>query len=145
MEDGIIKGTGNSRYMKSVADFLTRYPNYEAFAQALMTGTLPFDLNGINPEGWTQQGTPLNKANLLTDLTAEDIGIENATPDDALYSLSTMLRMVQETYLDNTGGAMTGTMEDPNAAQVRNITVSDQNLEAGVSDLATGELYLVFE
>lgn len=145
MEDGIIKGTGNSRYMKSVADFLTRYPNYEAFAQALMTGTLPFDLNGINPEGWTQQGTPLNKANLLTDLTAEEIGIENATPDDALYSLNTMLLDVQAYYIDKRGDAMIDTMGKIDVPQVRNIQLSTDDLTSGESELTTGTIYLVYE
>lgn len=136
MKDGVIKGTGDSRYLKSVVDFLTRYPNYETFAQALMEGRLPIDLNGINPDGWTQQGTPLDKASLLSDATAARIGLENddPTPDQALSAL-----------LPKSGGSMNGTLEDPAAAQVRNITISDQNLEAGVSELPTGEVYLVYE
>lgn len=139
MQDGIIKGTGNSRYMKSVADFMTRYPNYEAFAQALMTGTLPFDLNGINPEGWTQQGTALNKANLLSDTTAGNIGLTgNPTPNQALNTLD-------QKSLPKSGGAMTGTLTDPAAAQVRNIQVSTTDLTAGTSTLATGSVYLVYE
>lgn len=52
VQDGIIKGTGNSRYLKSVANFLSLYPNYEAFAAALIAGELPIDLNGINEAGW---------------------------------------------------------------------------------------------
>ena len=39
MKDGIIKGNGNSRYLKSVADFLTQYPTYEDFSNALSDGT----------------------------------------------------------------------------------------------------------
>ena len=66
MQDGIINGTGNSRYLKTISGFLSLYPTYEAFAQAVIAGTLPVDLNGKNPDGWAQQGTPLNKANLLT-------------------------------------------------------------------------------
>lgn len=90
MQNAIIKGEGNSRYLKSVADFLTQYPDYESFAQALMTGTLPIDLNGINPAGWTQQGTPITAGTLLSDDTAERLGLENteaATVNDALASL----------------------------------------------------------
>ena len=75
MQDGIIMGTGNSRYLKSISGFLAMYPTYEAFAQALVAGTLPIDLSGKNPDGWAQQGTPLNKANLLTDATAAIAGL----------------------------------------------------------------------
>ena len=54
MKDGVIKATGNSRYLKSVANFLTLYPNYKAFVAALVEGTLPIDLNGLNDAGWEQ-------------------------------------------------------------------------------------------
>ena len=69
MRDGITTKSGNSRYLKSVENFLSLYPNYEAFANALIAGTLPIDLNGINPAGWQQLGTELSKANLLSDET----------------------------------------------------------------------------
>ena len=75
MKDGIIKANGNSRYLKSVANFLTLYPDYEAFAAALVEGTLPIDLNGLNDAGWEQKPTYLNKANLLDDATAEKLGL----------------------------------------------------------------------
>ncbi len=87
MQDGIIKGTGNSRYLKSVANFLSLYPNYEAFAAALIAGELPIDLNGINEAGWQQLATALNKANLLSDETAAALGDVN-TPDEALGKLA---------------------------------------------------------
>lgn len=87
MQDGIIKGTGNSRYLKSVANFLSLYPNYEAFAAALIAGELPIDLNGINEAGWQQLATALNKANLLSDETAAALGDVN-TPDEALAKLA---------------------------------------------------------
>ena len=82
-------GTGDSRYLKSIAGFLQVYPNYEAFAAALVAGTLPIDLNGKNPDGWAQQGTVLNKANLLTDATAalEGLGSE-ATPNEMFAALA---------------------------------------------------------
>lgn len=89
MRDGITNGTGNSRYLKSVSGFLQLYPTYEAFAQALIAGTLPVDLNGVSPDGWAQQGTDLNKANLLTDATAAlaDLGPE-ATVNEMLSALA---------------------------------------------------------
>ena len=86
MQDGIIKGTGNSRYLKSVANFLSLYPTYEAFAAALIAGELPIDLNGINEAGWQQLATALNKANLLSDETAAALGDVN-TPDEAFMAL----------------------------------------------------------
>lgn len=69
MKDFVPKGTGNSRYLRSVSDFITRYPTYEAFAAALVAGKLPVDFAGLNPEGITQIGTPANKETLLTDAT----------------------------------------------------------------------------
>lgn len=75
MQDGLIKGTGNSRYLKSIADFLTQYPTYQEFAVALAAGTLPVDFNGINETGWEQLGTALSKANLLSDETAAMYGL----------------------------------------------------------------------
>lgn len=88
MQDGIIKGVGNSRYLKSVPSFLSLYPTYEAFCEALISGTLPIDLNGINEAGWTQTGTALSKANLLKDTTAALYGLDKtATPDIVLQWL----------------------------------------------------------
>ena len=92
MTDGIIKGTGNSRYLKTVSNAPTQYPTYEAFIQALAAGTLPIDLNGINSTGWTQTGTPLNKANLLTDATAALAGLTaTATPNTMFAKLANLI------------------------------------------------------
>lgn len=89
MNDGIIKGNGNSRYLKSVADFLTQYPTYEAFAAALTAGTLPVDLNGINEDGWQQIGDLLNKGNLLQDTTCDLLAIsKTSVPNDAFVKLA---------------------------------------------------------
>lgn len=83
MTDGIIKGTGNSRYLKSVANAMTLYPTHEALMEALAAGTFPVDLNGINSAGWNTMGTALNKANLLTDTVASLYGLNSAaTPND---------------------------------------------------------------
>lgn len=61
--------------MKSIAGFLAAYPTYEDFAAALVEGTLPIDLNGLNDAGWEQKPTYLNKANLLDDTTVEKLGL----------------------------------------------------------------------
>lgn len=89
MQDAITKGEGNSRYLKSESDFLTKHPTYEAYVDALVAGTLPVDLNGINPEGWAQLGTALDKANLLTDATAALVGLgPEATPNQMFAALA---------------------------------------------------------
>lgn len=95
MQDGIIKGTGNSWNLKSVPNFLTLYPTYEAFVQGLIDGTLPVDLNGMNPTGWQQMGTILSKANLLKDATAALFGFNAAAvPDEVLAKAGAMIGTV---------------------------------------------------
>lgn len=91
MQDAIIKGIGNSRYLKTVGEALSLYPTYEDFLQAMIAGTFPVDFNGINKDGWTQQGTPLNKANLLSDTVISTLGLStgaNSTPNDAFNVLA---------------------------------------------------------
>lgn len=89
MKDSILLGTGNSRYLKSVEDFKTRYPTYEAFADALIAGALPVDLNGINRDGFQQVGDALNTGNLLQDSTCEILGIPSeSVPNDAFAKLA---------------------------------------------------------
>lgn len=115
MQDAITKGEGNSRYLKTVSDFLTQYPTYEAFVDALVAGTLPIDLNGINPNGWAQLGTGLDKANMLTDATAALAGLgPEATPNQMFAALS------------------------------GRITYGTNDLIAGQSELQNGVLYLVY-
>lgn len=91
MKDFVSKGEGKSRFLKSVSNFLTLYPDYETFVNALITGTLPVDFNGVNPVGVTEMGTPLNKATLLTDATATALELagDDPTVDDALNALNT--------------------------------------------------------
>lgn len=91
MQDAIIKGIGNSRYLKTVGEALSLYPTYEDFLQAMIAGTFPVDFNRINKDGWTQQGTPLNKANLLSDTVISTLGLStgaNSTPNDAFNVLA---------------------------------------------------------
>lgn len=95
MQDGIIKGTGNSRYLKSVSNFLNLYPNYEAFAQALVNGTLPIDLNGINTDGWRQLGTLLDTNTLLAQSVATYLGLD-ATTSTPSQAFATFIQMAQD-------------------------------------------------
>ena len=89
MKDGIIKNDGTSRLVRSVNNFKTKYPTYDDFAAALVVGTLSLDIL-FNPEGWSQQPDFLNKANLLTDSTAELFSglSENPVLDDVFQILS---------------------------------------------------------
>ena len=90
MKDMIPKGTGNSRFLRSVSNFKAIYPTYDDFVNALVAGTLPVDFNGINEAGIQQVGTALNKANLLTDETAALLGMEqeNPTVNEAFRQIS---------------------------------------------------------
>jgi len=117
MTDLVIKGTGNSRYLKSVSNFMTLYPTYADFVSALVAGTLPIDFNGINAAGIQTQGTPLNKANLLTDATATKYGqgssatvnsILNAIPSGSFPNMSV--------------GSATGATNAANATNATNAT-----------------------
>lgn len=86
MKDSILKGTGNSRYLKSAIPDNTTWAEALAMLQA---GTFPMDLNGINDAGFQQVGTPLNKANLLKDATADIINLSaSATPDEMFSALA---------------------------------------------------------
>ena len=80
MKDFIPKGTGNSRFLRSISNFKTLYPTYDDFVNAMVAGTLPVDFNGINEAGVQQVGTALNKANLLTDEVAQKMGLAMADP-----------------------------------------------------------------
>lgn len=92
MQDTIIKGTGNSRTLASVPNFLTLYPSYEAFGQALINRELPIDLGPLNPTGLNVRGTDLNKENLLKDDTAALYGLgTDATPDQVLAAIRPLL------------------------------------------------------
>lgn len=107
MVDMVTKGTGDSRYLKSVSDFLTRYPTYADFAAALIAGTLPVDFNGINPDGIRQRGTPLNRKNLLAGETCEMLGgdPETMVPNDAFQLIAALASM-------GGGGGDIGELED---------------------------------
>lgn len=98
MYDSVPKGTGDSRFLKSVEDFMERYPTYQDFAAALVAGTMPVDI-GLNADGWLVLGMALAKMNLLQDETAESLGIENpaeATVDDAFRSVRVNLLGAKE-------------------------------------------------
>ena len=112
MTDTVLRGTGNSRSLRSVSNFLTLYPSYNAFAQALVQGTLPIDLGALNSAGLTRRGTDLNKANILTDATATGMGLTaSATPNQAFAKLRALIKAAQDdadTALENGISIQTG-------------------------------------
>lgn len=91
MQDLIIKGTGNSRYLKSaIPEDIT----HQELVQLLRAGTFPIDLNGLVSTGIEQLGTPLNVSTLLKNSTITKLGFDgddfaNVTVNDALNELST--------------------------------------------------------
>ena len=134
MQDGIIAETGNSRYLRSIAGFLQAYPTYEAFAAALIAGTLPIDWNGKFPAVGAQQGTELSKANLLTDASAAlaDLGPE-ATPDQMFAALA------------NKAGTAESSVSQLTQKLNGLISYGTADLTAGSSNLATGTIYVKYE
>ena len=82
MIDSVLKGTGNSRFLKSAVPAGTSWADALAMLQA---GTFPIDFNGINTKGFQQVGTPLNKSNLLKDATAAQIGLPPSTTPDGMF------------------------------------------------------------
>ena len=123
MQDGIINETGDSRYLRTVAAIRQLAPTYDAFLELLVKGELPVDLNGINPDGWAQLGTALNKANLLTDATAAlaSLGPE-ATPDQMFAALANLVKDAKN-----------------------RLTYGTSDLVAGTSNLADGVFYFKYE
>lgn len=86
MKDGIIKADGTSRLARSVANFKNKYPTYDAFATALVDGTLPLDIL-FNEAGWSQLPDFLNQANLLKAATAALYEKDNAAVPDDIFAM----------------------------------------------------------
>ena len=127
MQDAIINETGNSRYLRTVAGFLQLYPTYESFAAAFIAGTLPVDFAGINPDGFAQLGTDLNKANMLTDATAALANLcPEATPDQMFAALANFQKTESEKLKTL-------------------ITYGTTSLTDGTSNLPTGTIYVKYE
>lgn len=112
MIDSVLKGTGNSRFLKSAVPAGTSWADALAMLQA---GTFPIDFNGINTEGFQQVGTPLNKANLLKDATAAQIGLPpSTTPDGMFQALGNTgeLHVWRKTVANGTGTYSLGAVQE---------------------------------
>lgn len=92
MNDTVIKGTGNSRSIRSVPNLAALAPTY-ADLLALLTGEgLPVDIGALNELGLEVHGTDLTKANLLTDATAALYGKgTTATPNEILAAIRALI------------------------------------------------------
>lgn len=148
MQDAISNETGNSRYLRSIAGFLQTYPNYEAFAAALIAGTLPIDLAGINADGWAALGTALNKANLLTDATAAlaDLGPE-ATPNEMFAALANMAGTAVSTAesAQTAAGTANSGLSTLTTKVNGMITKGTSDMTPGSTNLADDVIYAMYE
>lgn len=119
MRDTKIKGTGNSRSIKSVPNLSALAPTYEGLL-ALLTGEgLPIDLGALNPAGCQQIGDDLDKANLLSDSTAALYsGLpENPVPDDVFSNIWQYLLQISGKAVV-AAGTYTGTGMESNSIQL---------------------------
>ncbi len=141
MQDGIIAETGNSRYLRTVAGIRQLCPTYDSFLELLVKGKFPIDWAGRNPDGWAQQGTDLNKANLLTDATAAlvDLGPE-ATPNEMLAALANSVGTAI-----STANAAKSTAQTASSKVNNLITYGTSALTSGTSSLTTGRIYVQYE
>lgn len=131
MIDSVLKGTGNSRFLKSAVPAGTSWADALAMLQA---GTFPIDFNGINTEGFQQVGTPLNKANLLKDATAAQIGLPPSTTPDGMFQA-----------LGNTGELHVWRKTVKNAADVpAGYTLGEVKTKKAISATGSGQAYIGF-
>lgn len=93
MIDQIIKGTGDSRFLRSS---IPANITFAEFVALLRSGELPVDFAGYNSEGIDTVGTDLNSDNLLSDTVATELGLTNtATPNDAFQTLNSKANSIQ--------------------------------------------------
>lgn len=95
MQDSIINGTGDSRYLRTSLASSTTWAT--ALSQ-MRAGTFPIDLAGINSAGFSTEGTPLTKANLLSAATEQKLDLADATPNEAFDKIADILATVPKLY-----------------------------------------------
>ena len=117
MKDTIIKGTGDSRYLKSA---IPENITHAQLVQMLRNGTFPIDLNGINEDGIEQMGTPLNTATLLSDETGAQLGLTDGTVNEAILQLTATA--------ENTAAKTTALLADINTTFETPVTAVDIDL-----------------
>ncbi len=99
MRDTIIKGTGNSRYLRFPPDVLSMHPDFGAFLAAAASEGIPCDLSGPVPAGCEVLGTALDKANLLSAESETSIwgAPVDQTVDRALRDMSVAVKSAMGT------------------------------------------------
>ena len=112
MKETIIKGTGNSRSIRSVPNFATLYPTWESYRDAMAADGVPVDIGALNEAGCSQIGDGLNKATLLKDATAALYNkTSNATPDDIFADIRLIIQQVSDNGTKVITGSFAGTGE----------------------------------
>lgn len=99
MTETVIKGSGNSRSIKSVPNLAQLAPTYDKLLDLLTGEGLPVDLGPLNPAGLAQRGTDLNKANLLSDEVERALfgSTADRTPNQAFDRLRALVQTAQST------------------------------------------------
>jgi hypothetical protein len=135
-----MKGVGTPGVPLAVTDGGTGADTAEDALKNLgLTLPLPIANGGT---GATTLAELLENIGLTLPLPIEDGGTGASTAAEALTALG---GAASGSVIPKTGGAMTGTLSDAAAAQVRNIRYSTVDLIAGSSPLATGQVYFVYE
>lgn len=86
MKNTTIKGTGNSRWLKTS---LPAGTTWEQVLTLLRSGQFPVDITGLNTEGVQAAGTALDKETLLRDAICDRLGLdkEGTVPSDVFELL----------------------------------------------------------
>nr|DAI10962.1 MAG TPA: tail collar fiber protein [Caudoviricetes sp.] len=86
MKNTTIKGTGNSRWLKTS---LPAGATWEQVLTLLRSGQFPVDITGLNTEGVQAAGTALDKETLLRDAICDRLGLdkEGTVPSDVFELL----------------------------------------------------------
>lgn len=112
MTDTIIKGSGNSRTLKTVPNIKSMVSSLDDLLDLFIAG-FPVDVGPLNQAGVEQIGTGYTKAEVLTDALCSALGLSTtATPNQALDKLRQLVNAAQSTANGNAkiqAGYYTGT------------------------------------
>lgn len=125
MTDTVIKGTGNSRSIKTVPNIKSMVSSLDDLLDLFIAG-FPVDILGLNPTGVQVQGTDLNKASLLTNATAALYGKgNNATPNEIFSLLPSLYEkhITLGTYTGSGNTSIPANFDTPTYTDWANITV----------------------
>lgn len=111
MKNTTIKGTGNSRWLKTS---LPAGTTWEQVLTLLRSGQFPVDITGLNTEGVQAAGTALDKETLLRDAICDRLGLDKE---------GTVLSDVFELLIGLAGVVLTITFEA--AFEGKTFTVTD--------------------